>query len=139
MKKKNGLLQTFFYDFFENSSDELGTANTRHLRKSIFNNLLIFVTVHSDYLGAKKIASSRFQSPIKKTNRKLRHWRPTARSLPVFNNKNPHRNKFYMGCRQVFTTSFSLPKYINNINHITQNIHINFNKKKAKQNCVRKL
>jgi hypothetical protein len=28
MKKKNGLLQTFFYDFFENSSDELGTANT---------------------------------------------------------------------------------------------------------------
>ena len=48
----------------------------------------------------------------------------------VFNNKNLHRNKFYMGWRQVFTTSSSLPKYINNINHITQNIHINFNKKK---------
>jgi hypothetical protein len=45
MKKKNGLLQTFFYDFFENSSDELGTGNTRHLRKTIVNNLLIFVTV----------------------------------------------------------------------------------------------
>jgi hypothetical protein len=44
----------------------LGTANTRHLRKSIVNNLLIFVTVHSDYLGAKKIASRRFQSPVKK-------------------------------------------------------------------------
>jgi hypothetical protein len=28
--KKNGLLQAFFYDFFENSSDELGTGNTRH-------------------------------------------------------------------------------------------------------------
>ena len=70
-----------FLRFFENSSDELGTANTRHLRKSIVNNLLIFVTVHSDYLGAKKIASRRFQSPVKKKNRKLQHWRPTARSL----------------------------------------------------------
>jgi hypothetical protein len=35
--KKNGLLQTFFYVFFENSSDELGTGNTRHFRKSIVN------------------------------------------------------------------------------------------------------
>jgi hypothetical protein len=35
MKKKNGLLQTFFYDLKKNSSDELGTGNTRHLRKSI--------------------------------------------------------------------------------------------------------
>ena len=34
-------------------------------------------------LGAKKIASSRFQSPVKKKNRKLRHWRPTARSLII--------------------------------------------------------
>ena len=67
--------------FFENLSDELSTANTRHLRKLIVNNLLIFVMVHSDYLGTKKIASSRFQSPVKKKNRKLRHWRPTARSL----------------------------------------------------------
>jgi len=32
-------------------------------------------------LGVKKIARSRFQSPVKKKNRKLRHWRPTARSL----------------------------------------------------------
>jgi hypothetical protein len=31
-------------------SDELGTGNTRHFRKSIVNNLFIFVTVHSDYL-----------------------------------------------------------------------------------------
>ena len=50
MKKKNGLLQNIFLRFFENSSDELGTENTRHFRKSIVNNLLIFVTVHSDYL-----------------------------------------------------------------------------------------
>jgi hypothetical protein len=35
--KKNGLLQTFFLRFFENSSDELGTGNTRHFRKSIVN------------------------------------------------------------------------------------------------------
>jgi hypothetical protein len=32
-------------------------------------------------LDAKQIASSRFQSPVKKKNRKLRYWRPTARSL----------------------------------------------------------
>jgi hypothetical protein len=75
------VVTNIFLRFFENSSDELGTANTRHLRISIVNNLLIFATVHSDYLGAKKIASSRFQSPVKKKNRKLRHWRPTARSL----------------------------------------------------------
>jgi hypothetical protein len=50
MKKKNGLLQNIFLRFFENSSDKLGTENTRHFRKSIVNNLLIFVTVHSDYL-----------------------------------------------------------------------------------------
>ena len=37
MKKKNEFLQTFFYDFFENSSDELGMGNTRHFRKSIIN------------------------------------------------------------------------------------------------------
>jgi hypothetical protein len=35
--KKNGLLQTFFLRFFENSSDELGTGNTRHFRQSIVN------------------------------------------------------------------------------------------------------
>jgi hypothetical protein len=35
--KKNGLLQTFFYNFFENSSHELGTGNTCHFRKSIVN------------------------------------------------------------------------------------------------------
>ena len=51
MKKKNGLLQNIFLRFFENSSDELCTGNTRHLRKSIVNNLLIFVTVHSDYVS----------------------------------------------------------------------------------------
>jgi len=32
-------------------------------------------------LGAKKIARSRFQSPVKKKSHKLQHWRPTARSL----------------------------------------------------------
>ena len=37
MKKKNRFLQTFFYDFFENSSGELGTGNTCHFWKSIVN------------------------------------------------------------------------------------------------------
>ena len=32
-------------------------------------------------LGTKKIGRSWFQSPVKKKNCKLRHWRPTARSL----------------------------------------------------------
>ena len=44
------IVTNIFLRFFENSSDELGTGNTRHFRKSIVNNLLIFVTVHSDYL-----------------------------------------------------------------------------------------
>ena len=35
--KKNGWLQTFFFRFLENSSDELGTGKTRHFRKSIVN------------------------------------------------------------------------------------------------------
>ena len=52
---------------------------------------------------------------------------PTRACTHVFNNKNQHRNEFYMGWRQVFTTSSSLYKYINNINQMTQNIHINFN------------
>ena len=32
-------------------------------------------------LGAKQIVRSRFQSPVKKKIRKLRHWRPTTQSL----------------------------------------------------------
>ena len=35
--KNNGLLQKKILRFFENSSDELGTGNTRHFRKSIVN------------------------------------------------------------------------------------------------------
>jgi hypothetical protein len=51
-------------------------------------------------LGAKKIASSRFQSPVKKINRKLRHWRPTARSLNTI-------------CGMVvgFTTTYAISTY----------------------------
>jgi hypothetical protein len=47
---KNHTFKQSLLSFAKNSSDELGTGNTRHLRKSIVNNLLIFVTVHSDYL-----------------------------------------------------------------------------------------
>jgi hypothetical protein len=43
----------------------------------------------------KKIASSRFQSPVKKKNRKLRHWRQTVWSLVmVFNVKKTFVNVF---------------------------------------------
>jgi hypothetical protein len=35
-------------------------------------------------LGTQKIARSRFQSPVKKKNRKLQHWQPTARSPILF-------------------------------------------------------
>ena len=47
---KNGLLQTFFYDFLKIQVMNWVREYTRHFRKSIVNNLLIFVTVHSDYL-----------------------------------------------------------------------------------------
>jgi hypothetical protein len=76
-----GVVTDIFLQFLKNSSDELGTGNTRHLRKSIVNNLLILlrytVIIYKftqGNLGAKKIASSRFQSPVKKKNRKLRHY-----------------------------------------------------------------
>jgi hypothetical protein len=44
-EEEKWIVTNIFLRIFENSSDELGTANTRHLRKSIVNNLLIFVTV----------------------------------------------------------------------------------------------
>ena len=101
------VVTNIFLRFFENSSDELGTGNTRHLRKSIVNNLLfllrytvIIYKFTQGNLGAKKIASSRFQSPVKKINRKLRHWRPTARSLNTI-------------CGMVvgFTTTYAISTY----------------------------
>ena len=36
-EEENGFLQTLSDDFFENSSGELGTGNTRTFRKSIVN------------------------------------------------------------------------------------------------------
>ena len=37
MKKNGFFIANIFLRFFENSSDELGTGNTRHFRKSIVN------------------------------------------------------------------------------------------------------
>jgi hypothetical protein len=65
------LLQTFFYDFFENSSDELGTVNTCHFRKSIVNNLLIllrYTVIIYKFTQGNIGTRSRFQSPVKKEN-----------------------------------------------------------------------
>jgi hypothetical protein len=90
-KKKNGLLQTFFYDFLKiqvtNWVREI--LVTCENRLSIIYWFLLRYTViiykfTQGNLGAKKIASCRFQSPVKKKNRKLRHWRPTARSLQCY-------------------------------------------------------
>jgi hypothetical protein len=90
MKKKNGLLQNIFLQFFENSSDELGTGilvTFENQSSIIYWFLLRYTAIIYKFtqgnLEAKKIARSRFQSPAKKKNRKLRHWRPTARSLLV--------------------------------------------------------
>ena len=88
MKKKNGLLQTFFYDFLKiqvtNWVREILVTCENQL-SIIYWFLLRYTVIIYKFtqrnLGAKKIASSRFQSPVKKKNRKLRHWRPTARSL----------------------------------------------------------
>ena len=90
MKKKNGLLQTFFYDFLKiqvtNCVREI--LVTFENQSSIIYWFLLRYTViiykfTKGNLGAKKIARSRYQSPVKKKNRKLRHWRPTARSLDL--------------------------------------------------------
>ena len=75
MKKKNGLLQTFFYNFlkiqvtiwvreilvtFENQSSIIYWFLLRYT--------VIIYEFTQGNLGAKKIASSRFQSPVKKKN-----------------------------------------------------------------------
>ena len=88
MKKKNGLLQTFFYDFLKiqvtNWVREILVTCENQL-SIIYWFLLRYTVIIYKFtqgnLDAKKIASSRFQSPVKKKNRKLRYWRPTARSL----------------------------------------------------------
>ena len=81
--KKNGLLQHIFLRFFENSRDELGTGNTRHSKHSLRYTMIISKFTQGN-LGAKKIARSRFQSSVKKKNRKFQHWQPTARSPILF-------------------------------------------------------
>ena len=89
-KKKNGLLQTFFYDFLKiqvtNWVREI-LVTCENQSSIIYWFLLRYTVIIYKFtqgnLGTKKIASSRFQSPVKKKNRKLRHWRPTARSLVV--------------------------------------------------------
>jgi hypothetical protein len=96
MKKKNGLLQTFFYDFLKiqvtNWVREILVTCENQL-SIIYWFLLRYTVIIYKFtqgnLGAKKIASSRFQSPVKKKNRKLRHWRPTARSLSWSTQRKP--------------------------------------------------
>jgi hypothetical protein len=96
MKKKNGLLQTFFYDFLKSQVTNWvrQILFTFENQSSIIYWFLLRYTViiykfTQGNIGAKKIARSRFQSPVKKKNRKLRHWRPTARSLEPFMLFNP--------------------------------------------------
>jgi hypothetical protein len=96
MKKKNGLLQTFFYDFLKSQVTNWvrEILFTFENQSSIIYWFLLRYTViiykfTQGNIGAKKIARSRFQSPVKKKNRKLRHWRPTARSLEPFMLFNP--------------------------------------------------
>jgi hypothetical protein len=88
MKKKNGLLQTFFYGFLKiqvtNCIWEILVTFENQL-SIIYWFLLRYTVIIYKFtqgnLGANKIARSQFQPPVKKKNRKLRHWRPTARSL----------------------------------------------------------
>ena len=96
MKKKNGLLQTFFYDFLK-----IQVTNwVREILVTFENQSLIIywfllrftVNIYKftqGNLGAKKITRSRFQLPVQKKNRKLRHWRPTARSLALNLSREP--------------------------------------------------
>ena len=96
MKKKNGLLQTFFYDFLKSQVTNWvrEILFTFENQSSIIYWFLLRYTViiykfTQGNIGAKKIARSRFQSPVKKKNRKLQHWRPTVRSLEPFMLFNP--------------------------------------------------
>jgi hypothetical protein len=75
MKKKNGLLQTFFYDFLKiqvtNCVREI--LVTFENQSSIIYWFLLRYTViiykfTQGNLGAKKIGKRRFQSPVKKKN-----------------------------------------------------------------------
>ena len=53
-------------------------------------------------LGTKKIARSRFQLPVKKKNRKLRHWRRTARFLLTSKSYGQHINLKSHHCVEIF-------------------------------------
>ena len=73
MKKKNGLIQTFVYVFLKMQVTNWVREILVTCKNQIVNNLLIFVTYTviiykftQGNLGAKKIASSRFQSPVEK-------------------------------------------------------------------------
>jgi hypothetical protein len=49
----------FFLQFFENSSDELGTGNTRHFRKSIVKNMVLTSTMATMGNNGSDLASAR--------------------------------------------------------------------------------
>ena len=105
MKKKNGLLQTFFYNFLKiqvtNWVPEI-LVTFENQSSIIYWFLLRYTVIIYEFtqgnLGANKIASSRFQSPVKKKNRKLRHWRPTARFLFTHNFFFNHVYLFSSSC-----------------------------------------
>jgi hypothetical protein len=59
--------------------------HTNYGFQELFLKSVIIYKFTQENLDAKRIANSRFQSPVKKKNRKLRHWRPTARFLFTHN------------------------------------------------------
>ena len=71
---------------FENSSDELGTGNTRHLRKSIVNNSPIPATVHSDHpqIYTRKHRRQKNWSPMSQFAIFFLDWRLKNSTLSVF-------------------------------------------------------
>ena len=115
MKKKNGLIQTFFYDFLKiqvtNWVQEI--LVTIENQSSIIYWFLLRYTViiyilTQGSLGDKKIARSQFQSPVKKKNHKLRHWRSTAWSLYRDYNKPSifYRWFNFLFCQQAVVTKY---------------------------------
>ena len=130
MKKKNGLLQTFFYNFFKiqvtNWVREILVTCENQL-SIIYWFLLRYTVIIYKFtqgnLGAKKIASSRFQSPVKKKNRKLRHWRQTVWSLVMVFNVTFNNSSILLWRSDLLVEETGVPRENQDMSQVTDNLY----------------
>ena len=74
-------------------------------------------------LGAKKIASSRFQPPVKKKNRKLRHWRQTVRSLVMVFNATFNNSSILLWRSDLLVEETGVPRENQDMSQVTDNLY----------------